>query len=267
MKVILATAIDLLSPYNLITSRGGFLLSRREDIMVDERDLSPEEGWNTVFVDREDTVDILNVASDKTGIPKHQIVDHLIRLIRDLKMLSADNKGYARLREAIEQKDNEVQVEKLHTLDPEALERIRETGFLFEYPMFAKRMKVDRAFAQMAERASKNPDLVRALARNCDSLSPTTTHSFICLETGDHLVDAFEITCPFDGAQLLEVCIEGCERLSIERRTDFKMPRGFSLEIGLAERIGLGRPINLIINEAIDKAREEYLKTNRAPLD
>lgn len=101
MKVILASGIDLISEFKLVSSRG-FLLSRREAEFVKERELFPLEGWTTVFVDSEDTVETLEAVAVKSRIPKYLIVDHIIRLIRDLKMLSSDRKGKLRLREAIE---------------------------------------------------------------------------------------------------------------------------------------------------------------------
>lgn len=111
MKVILASSIDLLSEFKLVSMRGGFLLSRREAVFEEERDTSMMTGWNTVFVEDKETVETLQGFSDKAGIPIYQIVDHLIRLVRDLKMLSTDHKGKVRLREAIENRNEPVQGE------------------------------------------------------------------------------------------------------------------------------------------------------------
>ncbi len=258
LKVILSASIDLLVEFKLVRSNGKFLLADREAVMVGERELADGSGWNTVYVDSEDTVEKLKAEADKSGIARYHIVDHLIRLVRDLKMLSTDRKGKNRLRAAIEAIGSKAQVDKIHPIESKPLPRGQLEDLMREYPMFKRRLIDDIEFAEMIQWASTNPDLVRRLAGIADELRPTMTHLFTCEKTGLQITDRFNVECPDEEIRVLENCISGCKRLGIERRSDYVMPEGYYLDYGLAERIGLGQPVDDVLYEAYKRGCDEY---------
>jgi len=204
LKVQVSMAIDLCDENNLVNRNRGFLLADLEEVMVGERELSQISGWNTVFVDSQDTIDKLQILADRSKISKAHIMDHLARLIRDNNLFS--RYGKKTLRELIDSSKKETL-----KYEPENGERdkydnpyyddwseekkkfVRETErtavfhdweeLKKEYPMFGKRLIHDEVFAKEA-RMAKSMYYLRNIARDADELSVLVTHVFRCELSG-----------------------------------------------------------------------------------
>ena len=276
-------AIDLCDENNLVNRNRGFLLADLEEVMVGERELSQISGWNTVFVDSQDTIDKLQILADRSKISKAHIMDHLARLIRDNNLFS--RYGKKTLRELIDSSKKETL-----KYEPENGERdkydnpyyddwseekkkfVRETErtavfhdweeLKKEYPMFGKRLIHDEVFAKEA-RMAKSMYYLRNIARDADELSVLVTHVFRCELSGLEIkVNPFPHSfCPSGkGYHIQESCITDCEHLWFKRKPDYVMPEGFQIDGALATRIGLGRPENIVLTEAFERGHREYEK-------